>query len=230
MQTGALERWWPVTYDFGAIRSDLESVAMMRHKQYADAGIEVATTSLRAPLEKCLSMLEPLVPAPTKELFLATNSGWTVFLANGYRGSDPFLPMWQLSKSLGVTGLRACVTPDSLLYQGVILETYDTPDAGGDENGYRRSIVAMNDGGRWVFIESGVPYAFEDVAKYDARRKRDRFTADMLARYLEHLGFSVPTDEMLEVDGQSRGVLIARPYHAHMPSYSLDQAKAFLST
>ena len=194
MQTGALGRWWPVTHDFGAINSDIESVAMMRHKQHVDAGLEVASTSLHAPLEKCLSLLEPLVPASTKELFVATNSGWTVFFSNGHRGSDPFLPMLQLSKALGVTGLRACQTPDTLLYQGVILETYDTPEAGGDENGYRRSIVAANDGGRWVFHQSGVPYSFEEVAKYGERRKRDRFTPEMLADYLDELGFPIPTD------------------------------------
>lgn len=180
MQTGALERWWPVTHDFGAIRSDIESVAIMRHKQFVDAGIEVASTNLHAPLEKCLSLLEPLVPAPTKELFVATNSGWTVFFSNGCRGSDPFLPMLQLSKALGVTGLRICLTPDVLLYQGVILEIYDRPEAGGDKYGYRRRIAAANDGGKWVFQQSGIPYSFEEVAKYDERRKRDRFTLKCL--------------------------------------------------
>jgi hypothetical protein len=58
-----------------------------------------------------------------------------------------------------VTALRACVTPPNARYQGVILEVYDTPQAGGDADGYRRSIAAVNDGGRWVFHQSGTPFA-----------------------------------------------------------------------
>lgn len=224
MQT--LTRWWPVTYDFGLIRSDLDTVAAMRAKQYQDANLQVATTCLSGSLEESFATLEPLSPASTKELFIATTFGWTAFFANGARGSDPFLPMLQLSKALGATALRACESPAGARYPGVILEVYDTPQAGGSEDGYRRSIAAANDGGRWVFHQSGAPFAFEDLARYEARKKRDRFTGDMLWSYLENLGIPRLTDEMLQPGGTCRGVLLARPTHAHLPQYTLEEARA----
>lgn len=226
MQSTTLEQWWPVTHDFGLIRSDIDAVAAIRARMYQDAGLEVVTTWLSGPLEECFSMLEPLSPAPTKELFISTTFGWTVFFQNGTRGSDPFLPMLQLSKALGVTALRACVTPTTAPYPGVILEVYDTPQAGGNEYGYRRSIAAANDGGRWVFEQTGAAYSFEDISKYGARKKCDRFTPDMLVSYLESFGIPRISDETLQSDGNCRGLLLARPAHDHLPRYSLDEAKA----
>ncbi len=221
-----LTQWWPVTHDFGIVRSDVDKIAAVRASMYRDAGIEVAATMLSGPLEHCLSMLEPLSPAPTKELFLSTTFGWTVYFANGTRGSDPDLPMMQLSRALGVTALRACVTPPSVRYLAVILAVYDTSQAGSDEHGYRRSIVAANDGGRWLFEQTGVPFPFEDTERYDAPRKRDRFTPDMLFSYLESLGIPRLFDEMLQPNGNCRGLLLARQAHRHLPTYSLEEAKA----
>lgn len=52
---------------------------------------------------------------------------------------------------------------------------------------YARSVHAANDGGRWVFGQSGTPFPFEESERYAARRIRDRFTFAMLGRYLESL-------------------------------------------
>jgi hypothetical protein len=225
-QTAILDHWWPVTQDLGLIRAGIDSIAATRPQMYEAAGLPVRTTWLHQPLADCLAALEPLSPAPTIELFLATASGWTVYLANGCRGSDPFLPMVQLSRALGVTALRRCVTAPAMRWQGVILEVYDTPAAGGDADGHRRSIAAVNDGGRWVFDQSGSPYPFEDTARFAARRVRDRFTPEMLASCLAQLGAPTLTDALLQPNGRSHGLLIARAAHAHLPAYSLDQAKA----
>jgi hypothetical protein len=224
MQTVA--RWWPVTYEFGLVRSDLDTVAAVRTKMYEDAGLQVTGTWLSGPLDDCFSRLEPLQPAATREMFFSTNFGWTAFFSNGARASDAFLPMLQLSKALGVTALRVCVTPTKALYQGVILEVYDTPHAGGTADGYRRSIAAVNDGGRWVFDQSGEPFPFEDTAQYGARRKRDRFTSDMLLSYLERFGIPRLSDEALQPDGTCRGFLLGRPTHEHLRKYSLEEAEA----
>ena len=197
----------------------------IRAEMYSDAGLGVDTTWLSDQVEHCFSLLEPLSPAPTRELCLETTFGWTAYFSNGARGSDPALPMLQLSEALGVTALRACVTQTKALYPGVILEVFDTPQAGGDRNGYRRSIAATNDGGRWVFEQSGETYDFEDTVPYSARLKRDRFTPDMLYRYLECLGIPRLTDASLQPGRTSKGLLLSRPTHDHLPKYSLEEAK-----
>jgi hypothetical protein len=221
-----LAHWWPVTHDFGLIRLDVGTVVPMRTKQYEDSGQTVSTDWLSGSLGECFSLLEPLSPAPTKELFLSAGAGWTVYYSNGARGSDPFLPMHKLSRALGVTALRACATRAGAKYAAVILEVYDTPQAGGNKYGRRRSIAAANDGGRWVFEQSGEPFDFEDTACYGARKKADRFTREMLLSYLDALGAPRLTDETLQPGGQCKGALLKRPDHAHLPKYSLEEAKA----
>jgi hypothetical protein len=228
MAEGLIEHWWPVTHDFGLVRSDIEVAAAARRHQYSASGQAVDAVWLDASLEDCLARLEPLSPAPSKELFLSTTFGWTAFFQNGTRGSDPFLPMYQLSRTLGVTALRACVTPDHARYAGIILEVYDTPRAGGNADGYRRSIAAVNDGGRWVFEQSGLPFDFEDAASFTARRKRDRFTPEALLNVLRGLGVPRLTDETLQPGGRCRGILISRPPHPHLPSFSLAEAKVLV--
>jgi hypothetical protein len=57
-----------------------------------------------------------------------------------------------------------------------------------------RVVSASNDGGPWVFQQSGEPFPFEKLERYQARKVRDRFTFDMLKEYLQHLGLS-PFDE-----------------------------------
>lgn len=226
MPASVVAHWWPVTQDFGLVRADVQRVAEARSAQYRAAGLDVAVTALEEPLDHCFARLEPLSPAPSRELFLATSFGWTAFFQNGARGSDPDLPMMQLSRTLGVTTLRACITAEAARYPAVILAIYDTPAAGGDADHNRRAIVAGNDGGRWTFEQHGAPYPFEDLAKYLQRRTRDRFTADMLWSYLGQLGIPVLDDAVLEPDGQCRGFLLSRPVHTHLPQYTLAEAKA----
>lgn len=225
MSRDVLDHWWPVTQDFGLIRSNLDRVASARKEMYADAGLSIYSEPVKAPLQDCLSRLEPLSPAPHMELYLATTFGWTAYFANGCRGSDPFLPMKQLSDAVGTMALRACTSPETALYRAVILEVYDTHKAGADEWGYRRSIAAANDGGKWVFEQSGEPFSFEETQKYTKKRKRDRFTKRMLDAYLTGLGAQPLSDCVLQSAGTSRGILVRRPSHTHLPKYWLKEAK-----
>ena len=221
-----MDHWWPVTYDYGLIRSDLADVVQARLKMHLDASLELTETPLEAPLEDCLSLLSPLSPAPNKELYLQTSFGWTAYLANGCRGSCASLPMKQLAGALSTMAIRACAAHHTALYPGHILEVFDTPHAGANAHGYRRSIAAANDGGRWVFEQSGIPFDFEDTARYAARLKRNRFTREMLATYLVGLGAQPLSDQTLQYDGASRAILLERTAPKALPQYTLDQAKA----
>lgn len=51
-----------------------------------------------------------------------------------------------------------------------------------------RYLQLSDSGGRWVFHQEGEPLAFEDVAAYERRRIRDRFTSEMLEQYCAALG------------------------------------------
>jgi hypothetical protein len=56
---------------------------------------------------------------------------------------------------------------------------------------YVRSISATATDGRWRWYESGLPFEFEQIARYAASRKRDRFDRDLLMDYLDALGIPV---------------------------------------
>jgi hypothetical protein len=47
--------------------------------------------------------------------------------------------------------------------------------------------VVEEEEGNYLFRNDGKPLPFEDKGKYKARRKRDRFTREMLLRYLAEL-------------------------------------------
>jgi hypothetical protein len=147
-------------------------------------------------LEDALWSLLPLVDIEvSRELFIPTASGWTAYVDNGWNGPDVFPPVSYLStERLDCLGVRAVAARHNMRadeqgpgqYGSVQLDVWG-PD-GAPPLQYVRSVHAANDGGRWVFGQSGAPFAFEETERYRARRIRDRFTFAMLRRYLDSLG------------------------------------------
>jgi hypothetical protein len=85
-----------------------------------------------------------------------------------------------------VVAVPHTIRKDKGRYGAVMFELYGPNQT--DWLNYLRTIYAANDGGRWVFGQSGEPFPFEKLEQYQARRVRDRFTFDMLKEYLSHLG------------------------------------------
>ena len=133
--------------------------------------------------------LAPQVPL-TRYAFVPVTDGWTLMLNNAPRGTDMTVLPSQAARALGCRTVRAFVGQHGDVWPGCMLEVWG-PD-GDPILRSRRSIAALNDGGRWVFEVSGEPFDFEDQDAYERRRKADRFTPDMLADYLRHL--DVPAD------------------------------------
>lgn len=149
-------------------------------------------------LEPVLLSLLPLVSVlRTRHLFVPTASPWCAFFDNGHQGTDAFAPMSYLAERLGCRGMRVTAVPDTIEgevkgargdYGAVVLEVYG-PERTHFLNSLR-SISAVHDGDRWDFGTGGTPFPFEETERYAARRVRDRFTFDMLERYLRHLGLA----------------------------------------
>ena len=93
MAGSIIERWWPVTYDFGLVRAPVDVVLAATQALWRQAGLEIDLVEHDQPLEDFFKALEPLSPTPTKEMYLSTRFGWTAFFRNGVHGSDPFVPM-----------------------------------------------------------------------------------------------------------------------------------------
>jgi hypothetical protein len=224
-----IQTWHPVTSDFGLIESPLEAVVAALVDWHQSIGTTYHRTDVTDGLEKAFAALLPLSQAKQRRLFVATDSSWTACFQNGIQGSDPTPAMAVLARDkLGVLAMRVCSTPQSAKWPANIWEVYAPPSLGGDEPlGYRRSIGASNDGGRWVFDQYGAPFDFENLAAYNARRKRERFTREMLQEYLRHFEIRPFDDDFYIVDDERPAVLLQRtqPVFA-LPEYTLEEVVA----
>lgn len=196
-----LEEWHPVTHDFGLINAPLDRVVSEFVNWHSSIGIGYKRRDITSSFNEALESLSPLSSSKQRCLFVATRYDWIAFFQNGNHGSDPFPAMSCLAERMGVLAMRVCCTPDNAIYPATIWELYAPESLGGRPPlFYRRSIAAANDGGRWVFEESGERFPFEQVERYSEHRKRDRFTRQMLRDYLTHFGIELFSDSFFRVD------------------------------
>lgn len=223
-----LEKWEPVTGDFGLIQAPLDRVVAELRSWHGFLGIEYRQTEITSSLGDAFQALLPLAHSKMRRLFVATHSDWVACFQNGIQGSDPFPAMSYLAVRMGVIAMRVCSTAETAKYPANVWEVYAPETLGGAPPlGYRRSIAAANDGGRWVFHESGERFPFEQVGRYEERRKRARFTRDMLQDYLRTFSIEAFSDEFLRVDAASPAVLLQQSTKVwHTPEYTLEEVVA----
>ena len=137
--------------------------------------------------------------------------------------------MAYMARTLGCRGLRVGAVPHTLRedkgrYGIIVLEVYGPQET--DWLNYLRTLHVANDGGRWVFGQSGEPFPFEKLEQYQARRVRDRFTFDMLKEYLRHLGLS-PFEENFYLPQRTPAWLVEKtgPVVPSHKEFTLAQAR-----
>lgn len=223
-----IRKWHPVTHDFGLIQAPLERLLRELEDWHRSFGATYLRTDITSSLDDALTSLLPLAQSKTRRLFVATKSDWIACFQNGIQGSDPFPAMSYLARRMDALAMRICCTPEHAAYPAAIWEVYASEALGGNPPlGYRRSIAAMNDGGRWIFEESGVRYPFEQVERYRARRRQDRFTGEMLHDYLRHFGVELFTDAFLCVSAETPAVRLQQVTNVHhTPEFTLEQVVA----
>lgn len=190
------------------IEASVETVAKTLIEWRKRLGIELNLAESRSSVEQALNQLPPLTAVYGRMLLIALRNGWTAFFQNGISGSDPFPPMSYLAhKLLDTTAMRICCSND-----GNIWEVYASARLGGAEPiGYRRSVFACRgDSGRWVFGQNGDPLPFEDLSQYARKKIRERFTDDLLDRYLGAFGLKVFDPDFFIVNEERPGIVLTR--------------------
>lgn len=137
------------------------------------------------------------------------------------------MPMWHLARRMETLAMRVCCHTARPYDPATIWEVYAHPSLGGDASSRRRSIAASNDGGRWVFHESGERYPFEDVGRLSGKIKRLRFTCEMLEHYLAQFGIASLEPRSFTATAQSPAVLLSdvSPYR-RLPEWSVADVRA----
>jgi hypothetical protein len=205
MPTLLSDRFAPITSAIGFLEIGLEAAgdALLTWRRHLYG--EATLAELREPLTDALHRLEPLtVGVRPRELLGATAGPWTAYFDCGAHGGDPVSTIGYLCRVIGCRGVVAVSIPDTAgtkderpgRYGAVQFELYG-PDMTEFLN-YIRTVSAVNDGGRWRFDASGEVQVFENLDAYRRRRKRDRFTSDMLAEYLASLGLRAFDEEFYE--------------------------------
>jgi hypothetical protein len=220
-----IEKWGPVTDDFALVNAPLRE-AVAAYEAWMKRLRWPLTTREITNLDEAFAALAPLSASMRRKLFVSAGSAWTAFFQSGTLGSDPTAGGSQLSKELDCIGVRVCATPDDDLYPAVMWQVWAPPRLGGDQWHYRRAVTAANDGGKWVFDEDGEPYPFEERERYRAIRKRDRFTKDMLRRYLAASAVDPFADGALKADVGSPAVLLETEERWTTPPEQLSYAQA----
>ena len=220
-----VHHWWPVTHDAGFI--DLPAArAAAEYQRWQEYLGRPCVQRSAGGLSEALDGLLPLSAEKRRALFLPTLSNWTVFLQSGIQGSDPVPALSELTSRLGVRGVRACATPAAARWQAVIMEVYAPADEGGQPPLYcRRSLAAVNDGGRWSFDESGMPFEFERSDLYEQATIKQRFPRELLVEYLGELGIRAFDDDFCAVSTQKPAFIVEKTSGWAEPAreYSLEQ-------
>ena len=231
------DRWAPVTSTMGFLELGAEQAAQAfatwERGLMTPRGITVEVFPVTGRLEQVLCRLLPLTSGETqRHLFIPTRSAWTAYLTNAWTGTDAASPLGYMARWLIIRCLRVVAVPHTLRkpqggrYGAVMLEMYG-PEQPGKISNTVRALGASNDGGRWVFDQSGEAFPFEQVEQYQARKVRDRFTFDMLRDYLRHLGLS-PFEEDFYMPPGTRAWLIQKtgPFTTVGREYTLEEARA----
>jgi hypothetical protein len=228
------DHWAPVTSEIGFLEIEVERAARAfaewQGKLMAPRSISVVMRPVSGTLDQVLSALLPLTGGERRRhLFMSTRSPWSAYVDNAPGGTDAASAMAYMARTVGCRGLRVVAVPHTLRkdkgrYGAVMLEVYG-PHRTNWLN-YLRTIYASNDGGRWVFGQSGEPFPFEKLEQYQARRVRDRFTFDMLKEYLRHLGLA-PFEEDFYLPGGAPAWLVEKtgPVVPTHKEYTLAQAR-----
>jgi hypothetical protein len=173
------------------------------------------------PFPQVLEELAPFQSPWTRELVLPCGT-WTAYLNNPVGGGDLTASADVVALRLGVRWVGAQHTPrHGPGHQATQL--WVCGPEGEPPLMFERTLAAYAEDGRWGWEESGTPFPFEDVARYRARRKRDRFDRPLLLAYLEALGVPAGDDR-----AYGPGVVVQQraAWHQERPPRTVTLAEA----
>lgn len=197
-------------------------------------GVSIVRRAVTGNLEDVLRTLLPFSrEGQNRFLFIPTTSHWTAYVANSSLGTDQSA-VGYMAERLGCRSMYTVAIPHTLSKIGtprrgrqgaLILDVYGPEKT--EWLNLIRSIALFNDAGKWEFQVSGTPFPFERTGQYAARRRKDRFTFDMLQDYLAELGLS-PFEESFYLPpdkGAAELVELSGGYLSKLTELTLEQAR-----
>ena len=223
--------WAPVTSTISFIKAPMEYAAQIWQEWEESRPSEVRTsvtmTRLTGSLEELLASLLPLGYGH-RTLFLETaNPEWTAVFDNSAQGQNLTSALSnQYAKKHNMSTVVITEVPHTLdkksypQHRGRYGDRTFCVAGPGD---VFRSVSLVNYD-KWKFEAVGDPFDFEHTATYDAPRKTDRFTHEMLLEYSRELGLA-PFEEAFYAP-HGRGIHVETHVNFEVPKLTLAEARA----
>lgn len=188
----------PLTFSIGFLGAPPEEVAAVLVEFFTRVHDGGRATELGGSLEENLLELQPLTIASRPRILLTSTAldGWTAMFDGQVNGQGVAqLTGLLASQLLGVRGYFVSSVPPAGNSGGPLGARQFHMLGPETKLGYVRTVELIeNNPGRWYFEAGGEVQSFEDVEAYGSRRRRDRFTEEMLVGYAAAVGLR-PWDE-----------------------------------
>ena len=225
----------PLTSSWSFLQAPLDQVVRSYTRWQRLILHRVRAAHVDRDLEQSLVLLEPLDTSCSRVLFQSTRSEWTAVFGNSALGGRPPVAAY-MAERLECRAVDCVAIPNTASRRGgnaqpsrggwgAVELTLHAPRLIGSSN-RERTIRVANDVRGWEFYLFGAQQPFEEPSAYDAPRKSDRFTTEMLERYGRALGLELFDAAFYSGPGvitQSTPWFQSRP-----PSISLGEARVRL--
>jgi hypothetical protein len=184
------DNYYPIATTIGLLKTDLkaavESFAAWQNSLLRPLNKHIEASPYEGDLVGLIQSLHPLeISGHSRFAFVSTPSPWIAYFDNSGTGTQAATVAPVMAERLCCEAMRVAMIRRGIAgspYPATIFEYYQsgmTPC---------RTIFTAKDGGKWSFGQSGAPLTFEESEKYSEKRVSDRFTPEMLQRFLLHLG------------------------------------------
>jgi hypothetical protein len=205
-----IRKWWPTTQSLDLVEGSVREVGEAVRAEvvrYLNGEPIVAAWFQFPDLNAAFSSVPEFANVPTHILALPTRSKWSVlwyntFLCDGYDSL-----CWNLTSNHHLTTVHWSAHDEWTTSQSGALLTHRRHDG---TKMIERTVQAAQQDKAWHFYAIGQPLEQEDVAAYEARRKRDRLNERSLLSLLNKLG-AEPWSEDFYALPEEETFVIRRP-------------------
>lgn len=159
---------------------------------------------------------------PEKILLFSTDSSWTGYLENVTRTETGRIK--RISEPLNCKSIEVGVWPSK---SGKVINNWGGGFFSLNQGNelIRLMMLSRQDRG-WEFDNYGEYLPFEEVEKYNEKLARNRFTPEMLDRYLKHYGIDFFNEEFYMPPGSKAYIIeIVRPPYPNEVSETLEEVR-----
>lgn len=152
---------------------------------------------------------------PAKQIFFETRSKWIGFIENNFRTEVHHAAV--IARYAG--GEKNVAGEAWLSNYGKTINGWGGGTFSYMEKGRFIRHLMLSDQDRWQFDQSGEPFPFEDLEKYKEKFARNRFTPEMLDKYLKEFGIDFFNEDFYMPPGSKAYIIeeVRPPYPNEKP-------------